>query len=629
MVQLILTDSGTFIDLTGTDVTYVKTASDIGDISKVNTSYSWAFKVPKTPDNIAWFKGLSLAGSTSDFAYVKQPADLTDNGFPIVRQGLLKVRESADDYRCYLQEGIIEWYRAIQNDKVSEAVDLSALDHENTVANIVGSWSLETYRYIISAYNGPPLADISGTTNLNPFALVPSINIQYLIDQIFATYGWTYENLPDLSNKWMTYPNAISYDEGSLIRASEHLQDTDLFLVWGDTGLEYEVPFENTTSDDTYTQTIGNTIRVLQTGAYRFTFFARNEVRYNIEGSGGNVFIPAIVQIWKNGVLEAEELSDETTWEGTVVVDLVCAPDDIIEAKIKRSAELPLYPVELRYYEGSFFADVLGVETISFSEALIKYKIKDFFKEVLMRESLTATADTINKIIKFQTLDDKLSADVIDWSDKYIRRTSEKYVYDSYTQSNYLRHKYEDSEDDYFDGELIVNNENLPEEKDLFKSKTYAPLEELEYYNSAGIQYAVQNFKMFNIDVKEDADTGDLLADYKPLKNRFYIFNAQTVTGSLYILGELQNTFPLATISGNTFKDIVAEKYANINQILDKTIIHSIELDLLPGDILDLDLEKRYWFEQEQANYVINKITYKPEGKHTGEFVKVTGKNLY
>ena len=131
-------------------------------------------------------------------------------------------------------------------------------------------------------------------------------------------------------------------------------------------------------------------------------------------------------------------------------------------------------------------------------------------------------------------------------------------------------------------------------------------------------------FKMFSVEVKEDPDTGDLLADYKALKDRFFIFNAETVNRDLYILGNLVESFPLASVNGNTFDDIVQTEYADINQILNQTRIHEIELALTKWDVATLDLRKRYYFEQEKNYYLLNKLTWKSGDLCTGEFIRLS-----
>ena len=65
---------------------------------------------------------------------------------------------------------------------------------------------------------------------------------------------------------------------------------------------------------------------------------------------------------------------------------------------------------------------------VSFTQALIKYKLSDFIKEVMTREALTPFVDSINNI-EFLTLDERLGYEFVDWSHMYVKRTSETYLY--------------------------------------------------------------------------------------------------------------------------------------------------------------------------------------------------------
>jgi hypothetical protein len=236
---------------------------------------------------------------------------------------------------------------------------------------------------------------------------------------------------------------------------------------------------------------------------------------------------------------------------------------------------------------------------------------------------MTPVPDVRTKSMHFVTMDERLNADIVDWSSKYLERIGERYVYKSYHQQNNFKHKYDQENDDHHDGKLVINNQNVPTEKDLYKSPTFAPLEELVEYKDANTSYFVNNFKMFDIETKEDPDTGDVLADYKALKDRFYIFNSENSTRTIYILGQQVNGFPVPTLNGNTLADVVQNKYVSIEEVLNNTKIHRIKLKMSQGELLALDLVKRYYFKQEQAIYLLNSIKWVSGEDAVGEFIKL------
>jgi len=66
-----------------------------------------------------------------------------------------------------------------------------------------------------------------------------------------------------------------------------------------------------------------------------------------------------------------------------------------------------------------------------------------FFNDFLRRFALTSLFDNDNRIVTFYSLAEGLNRNnAIDWSDKFIRRDKEVYLYGSYAQRNYFRHKY-------------------------------------------------------------------------------------------------------------------------------------------------------------------------------------------
>ena len=646
MVTVFLNETGQEIDVLNARITYVKQVGDIGDITKVSTSYSWGLEYPKTPRNVAVFKGLGLTGDASNTPYIKIRVNLLDDGISIVSNGLLIITQTDTKYKGHIQDGIVDFFKEVSVDKISDVIDLSPLTHLNTIQNIIASFTNDTYRYVISNFNGPPLADVNGVTNLNPFALVPSINIGYLFDTIMQYYGWTYTGDIDLAAKWMTYPNATGFvnDEtippvmvGSL--DLKRYGGPNAVFVEGPVFL-YEFSEAAINTDFMYLVDTGHdnptSFAFSQPGNYRVTFAVEgfsivppiiaSDVRVYLHRNGLPIRTPVEVYTTLNGSEDNEDTPDideGTTGQEIIVFDIVAFQNEVLQLATYLSFQ-DNSSQSVHIQAGSMRIDQLGVQSVDFSAALIKLKVKDFFKEVLTRQAATPFVDIDHRNIHFINIDNRLSAPVIDWSAKYARRKAERYVYDSYARNNNLTHKYDTGEEDFNDGVLVVDNENLPEDKDLFKSFTHSPLEEfITYRGLSNTEYLVNNFKMFTVEVKTDPDTQETLAEYKPIKNRFYIFDSETREDTIYILGNPVSSFPIATIGGNTFKDIVAERYQGIRKILNDTRIHTIELVLTKWEVAALDLSVRYYFAQEAAVYMLNKLTWKNAALCEGEFVRL------
>lgn len=629
MVTIEVIDTGQLIDVTDQKVTYVKQVAEIGDVTKLNSSYSWTMKFPKTPSNSEAFDDLGVIGSTSEFPYRKNYVNVYDNGIVIVRKGLLSVKETAEDYKAYVQEGIIDFIKALSNDKIGEVIDLSELDHVNDVQTIIDSFDNDTYRYIIANYNGMPLAnEPDGVTNLSPTSLIPSINCGYLFDKIMDYYGWSYTGDLDINELWMTYPNATSYeDTGDKVLGLTSIDVRGMSIGEPNTSRQQAVPFTyKEFSGDAFIYVLGTQdvfYRCIKSGNYKISFNLNGTVwsRYKKRSYSYDWIIARILI---NDVPVAEGPFDGSLDVTSVEVPILAGETVRMVLFIEgwNNHSVMLEPAIIQEANISIYQQ--GVQDISFSSALIKYKVKDFFKEMMIRGALTSFTDIDNMNIDFVNLDNRIDAPVVDYSDKFIRRKKESYLYDSYAQNNYFKHKYDEDGDDYDDGNLIVDNDNLEIEKPLYEGNSYAPLRELVEYDGVNGSYFVNNFKMFEVEVKQDKDTLELLADYKPLQNRFYFMETETKVERLYILGVEVNSFPIAKINKVSYRDIVANKYSQINQLIERTKIHDIELALGSFDVATLDLKKVYYFSQESAYYLLNNLNYVTGEISTGEFILIS-----
>ncbi len=616
MVTVRINNTGVNIDVQG-QVTYVKQVSDIADITKANSSYTWQIKFPKTPTNVKAFQMLGIAGSSSTTPYDKIICQILDNGILIEPNGNLIITETAgNEYKGHVKAGIIDFLQDLSNDSIADVVDLSSLGHLNTPTNIIDSFTDNLpYKYIVAYYNGQQIPDVSGITNLNPFALVPSIDVKYLWDAIFSHYGWTYSGNFSLEDFWMTYPNAIGYSSDSAIQVLDVAYPEQTIMFNGEpNGTRLRNLALNVLSiDNDFIEQLpspnGYAFRITETGNYN--------IKASLTGQVFPIFPPPIDIMWQ--VFIGGQYQPVYVESGEEI-------DFPIQVEANTLIYITFYSTRFPYSRTEITAGYLKIETrgvqqVDFSEALIKIKVKDFFKEIMIRNSLTPFIDVENKAIKFRTLDERLTAPAIDWSSKYVERKSEKYVYESYAQDNILKHKYNDPNVDYADGHLIVDNENQPAEKNLYSSFSYAPEQELTQITTNANTYNVQNFRMFDVEVEVD-ENDDLIANYKQLKDRFYFIRTEQKNETIYVLGQLASEFPLAIYS-EVFADIVSNQFANIGQLINNAKIESINLALSKADVVGLDFFRRYYFEQEKAYFLLNNLSWKSGDICDGEFVKI------
>jgi len=627
-------ETGRIFDTDKVQISYTKQASDLGDITKANSSYSWNFKLPKTKNNTSILRGLGLIGDVSRIPYQIFHCQIVDNGIEIVSYGLLKIQSTGKDYKAYIQEGIIEFYDLIKTETISQAVPdyLDSLLHSADIPTIIASQSNGFYRYVIANYNYIPADNTGSTTIIPKNSLIPSLNLQNLFDQIMLAYGWSYNGLPDLSNQWLTYPiTKESIDPSPTITLDIDYNSAQITRDVGSTISRYSWPDRTLLFDPLFIDELGNNeFKVIQSGLYKIEILVGGYIQTDDpEGSDQK---PINLRLFQNGDLIANDTSANSQ-VGVFEVNLL--QDGILEVFSE------IFGDDIDYCVKLVISDItqvriskLNVTEIDFNKAFVNFKVKDFFKEVLLRTGVSTYANAQTKHFEFKTLDQRLNDPVIDWSSKYVSRLNESYVYNSYAQENYYRHKYNEGvEQDYADGILLVDNENLAVEKTLYTSKIYAPSSTIEDYKNPLGTYQVRNYEMWNGKPKEIDDPNNpgekiTTIEYKELKGRFYILETGNQNfGGVYIetddFSNFMGVFTPALIQGGVFKTIINQEYQLIRDILNDTRIHTIELLLSKSDIMSLDLSAKYYFDKEHQVYLLNKLTWK-EGKTTiGEFIRI------
>lgn len=76
-------------------------------------------------------------------------------------------------------------------------------------------------------------------------------------------------------------------------------------------------------------------------------------------------------------------------------------------------------------------------------------------------------------------------------------------------------------------------------------------------------------------------------------------------------------------MNGTTLDDVVDEYYSDWDKIFNNLRIHNIDLRLNQFDLNALELDKPYYFEQEGAYYLLNRLIYESGKIAQGEFLKI------
>ena len=264
----------------------------------------------------------------------------------------------------------------------------------------------------------------------------------------------------------------------------------------------------------------------------------------------------------------------------------------------------------------------------SFKEVMADFPITDLVKDVVNIFGLTIYPDKYEKKLIFKTTDERFQGiDIIDWSYKFIERKSEDYTYDSYAARNTLRWKYDENSTNFNNGAITIDNETLDEEKTLFTSKFYTHQQNPVFFSLGSEVYLSPVFKLID---KQRNDSGAEV--YKALSNRYMLIRAEQKTGEIRLGSKSDNSagylfdgdYFVGSSKDLGFRYFVQKYYKGIETILNDSRIHKIDIDIDLVDILKLDLDKVYYFEQEQQNYILNKLNWKTnQNTGSGEFVRL------
>lgn len=630
----------TKIDIEDTDIKYVKQVNDLADVTTVNASYSYSLTVKKTPKNTATFQGLGLVGDTSTIPYTKNITQVIDNGSMIIPNGVSYVKKTGKDYKLVIQDGIIDFFRTIENKTLGTELDLSELDHSKTAPNIISSFTNPYYRYLISEYNGWTIKDNS----INPDYQIPSINLQYLFDKIMEYSGYTYEGMPIINDTWITYatPPAVPTGEDVLVFQGNH------FGVFNT--IEYPEPNTSQQWENVYKPTWNSTpvydmdfitlvnnwkLKSLTSNNYKAIYTISGTMTYKImEGNIRYLLdMPLKFALYRDNVsLSSSYTTEETSFSISAGQIIELRPRTLTSSEAREAGITDERFIQAlangNYWVTKVTADSVdlelsqqGFEIFDFGEAMKDLSMTDFVKEVMFRKSLTPFPDANEKHIVFKTLSQRLdTSDYIDWSDKFVRRVDEIYEFGDYAIANNLLMKHDNNEETLGNGSLFVKNLNLKDNKTLFQSNYFAPPGNLVLLRGALAEFFYL-IKFWDREIKDDEGTQTI--QYKPITNHFFLLKEQTVNKTLVIGGLTVESFPKAIITGTMLTDVVSEFYSDWHRIFDGLRIHSIELKIGSYELSTLVMDKPYYFSDEASMYLLNKLSYESGKTATGEFLKI------
>lgn len=576
--------------------------NDIGSVSTRQASYTNTFSIPKTANNIKALNYLSIEGNTSNVPYQKNEAYLySDSGECLVYKGWAVISETSKTFKCNIYDGIVDLYKRIENKTLAD-LDLAEIQHEKTPSNIVSSQDLsKPYVYLIADYNGKAMTG----TNLCSDYLVPSIKVSWLLEKIQEFTGFTFNGSfktnPDFTNLFLTQPKASPPVFGTVILNSTDLASDrtsfnaidpvfDCVFGVGTTLLGGKISIDPTDR----TKLIAN-----ETVIFKATFNVNPNISL-VDSITGEVTI-LYAQFNNNTILCDGYTQTVTSFVTFNKGSVYRFGMRVIDPGYTYTETIPVYD----WFVNAEFQELENKGI--FEKELQGLQIKDFINELLWRFNLTIFKDKYTNSYIFKYLNEILNTPAIDWSDKFNGLESENYIYGSYGQTNYLKYAYNDPKSNWADGQILINNANLPPEKTIIQSITLAP----EYNPTNNIGLTTQLFKFWDKQVK---DNGTI--EYKTLSNRYYLMRAsagvfspyKTLKSDVTLETAVINNYQLGLFSRLEFEFIKDEYYSEMYALLNQSKVLSVTMRLTENDIVDMDFSKPVYIKQLGGSFLVNKI---------------------
>ena len=632
MVELIINDSK--IELPkNSSIKYTKQIADIFDLAQVACSHTTSFEFDKTPQNTQVMQQLGISGDSSNIPYIKNTAKLKADGFDLIVDGWFNVSSTDDNYKGSIIDGMIDFFKAIENKMIGTDLDLSNFNHEKTLTSVVASFTNDYYQYIVADYGGKTIFQLG----INIDYLAPSFSVRKIWELIFSTFGFNcdYTNLSYLDGLYITYPKDTSEGQVDETVATLHKNPYVNRLRINISGRTYATPnYYWDTSTIVEGSLISNWKYVIpETTSYNFDlkiamYCLFRRVNYYSRA------VDVAVHILKNGIFiggigsDFKE-ADPAGLERTTVFNKSCDAGDVIELSIfvpqyLRFRSREFHSNEWHHDHTDLVISKTDLGTTVLQNEFKDFSIRDFIKETIWRTGLTPILNKLTNTVEFLTLNSRIDfANAQDLSHCFIERTGEIYQND-YAQKNAFKLKKNIDEDLTGDGYLYVPNQNLADEKTLAQSKIYAPDKKIV---TEFLGFNTNQYKIWEAETKDN--DGVIEIDYKGLSGRFYFIRKVNKTGSFKLISEkladqiVVTDLPVGINTDTLFEDAIYKNYDEYQKIFTNFRIHNISLAMTINDFLGLDLTKPVFFKQENAFYICNKISFSEGEKSTGEFIKI------
>lgn len=486
--------------------------SDVADLSRSKSSFSYKIKLPKDDINKDIFKNLGMMGNNSGVPYTKLEIRYVVNGIALIPKGFFVVTSTTNFYEGNIVSGVISLSEILANKNVKD-LDLSEYDHVYNAPNVIDTFE-NTEGYIYAFAN----TGIGESTRLRFDYIPPSIFLSTIFFKILEESGITLSG--SMFSSVLTQRDSSFYEEvvapyfGNLIDLESGLSSKSQIASYGrevtvvsendpeeEVLLLYNTDFENNGFVDRQGN-IGLTIEIVSDGYYFFEASTHFVDRDGIAATFDVAYMRPIISV--DGDDEFFSNGDENTLDGY----------QFYKAYLRAGQQVRISYMVFKNYtiESNVFDLDINVyrytpsQLIEVGNSLPDIAQLDFIKDVFERYGWILQPDNTDEtrytVLSLESVLN-LGGTEEDWTDKLVSITGETYN-SGYSKDNVFRYNYDEGAVN-IDGNLYINDENLPFQQDVHTSLNNIPIINDRFLGSS----LERNFEMVTLNLFEFEDVDD------------------------------------------------------------------------------------------------------------------------
>ncbi|OAB78789.1 hypothetical protein [Cochleicola gelatinilyticus] len=594
--------------------------NDIGDVSTRNSTYSNTITIPRTDNNSLALDGLGFMGNTSRIPYQKVRCSYSQNTIPYISNGYLEVTDTTlDSFKIVLYDGIIDLKERLKEKKLE---DLNLTEYNHILTQQYYLDSFENTEGIIYA-----LADYGVKTPFTSIRIdyqVPNLYAHTLWNEILTQNGYTYSGnifqTDDFKSLVVSPTNGFNViDSAASLNYLIDFSTDDLFINESNnnyfTTIQSLTFNEDSTSVSNFSINGDGNIFINEDGRYKLSINTSNNILYGealirLRKDDGNIYT---FYYDESGASNSEVVIQANA--GEIISGVVEAKSEYWEPRDEERIVMTVdVSIEVEELSGGQIIDLNDLYKDVSQEKLVKDIMQHFGMIVK-----SATENHLHFITMEELLSNKNGAE--DWSSKINEISNESYKLSSYGENNILKYNYVEDAEELYNGSFQIDNEHLENEKTLFTS-----IFEIKKSN-----FNVANNPVYTIPLwSEEEDDNDNPIDVSGTTT-VSLFNIKKVikdigivqysNGDLELLDDIE--VPFLTYNNTDYQYFIDNYYEELNKLLNTNKILSVEVNLNPIDIHNLDFFRLKYLKQTGKYYYLNSLKTASNGITKAQLIEI------